>query len=361
MSAAFLCAGCSKTEASAAPVDPSALVAAVHTYGSNHKPVAEPSDAAPENPNAISILDDAADYKAQVAVWLAQRNFDALDQEARTARASKARMRGGVWKLYEFYQGVDSPVSGDKATDQEWKTQIATLNDWIKQKPDSAAARIALAGAYISYAGKARGTGYADNVSSSGWDVMRKRDNQAEAILLDAAKLPEKCPMWYEMMQNIALSEGWPKENARELFESAVAFEPDYYHYYREYANYLLPKWYGEQGEVETFATEAASRVKGKQGDFIYFEISSILTCQCDSQDSDMENLSWPRIKAGYAAMEEKWGTSKLKANRYAHMAVEAEDKPEARAAFEVIGDKWDLMTWHGQENFERARDWAMN
>jgi hypothetical protein len=167
--------------------------------------------------------------------------------------------------------------------------------------------------------------------------------------------------MWFESMQNVALHGGLSRDDARQLFESAVAFEPDYYHYYREYANYLLPKWYGHPGEVETFATEIADRVKGKQGDFLYFEISSQLTCQCDSTDSDMENLSWPRIKSGYAAMVEMYGTSKTKANRYAHMAVEADDKPEARAAFEVVGDKWDVFTWHTQARFEQAKAWAMN
>jgi len=55
------------------------------------------------------------------------------------------------------------------------------------------------------------------------------------------------------------------------------------------------------------------------------------------------------------------WGTSKVKANRYAHMAVEAQDKVEARDAFEAIGSNWDIKTWHSDANFVRGRTWALS
>jgi hypothetical protein len=56
---------------------------------------------------------------------------------------------------------------------------------------------------------------------------------------------------------DVALSEGWDKAQAKELLDAAVAFEPTYYNVYREYLNFLLPKWYGEPGEAEAFAEQA--------------------------------------------------------------------------------------------------------
>jgi hypothetical protein len=38
------------------------------------------------------------------------QDFDGLENMADSARSSKSRFPGGVWKLYEFYQAVSKPV-----------------------------------------------------------------------------------------------------------------------------------------------------------------------------------------------------------------------------------------------------------
>jgi hypothetical protein len=160
-------------------------------------------------------------------------------------------------------------------------------------------------------------------------------------------------------MQLVALNQGWSKAQARDLLDQAVAFEPGYYHFYREYAYYLLPKWYGHPGDAEAFAEEISQKVGGDEGNFLYFEIATQLTCQCDSTDSDMEHLSWPKIKEGYGALRRLYGLSSLKINRYAHMAVEAEDKTAAKEAFDMIGDDWNHQVWHSSAKFANAKQWA--
>ena len=252
------------------------------------------------------------------------KNYDALDQAAREDRATKARIKGGGWKLAIFYSALDQPTLKDQATDEDWTFHINGLKAWESARPESAAARIALAEAYMSYGDKARGAGYADTVSNTGWQLFGERNAMAASALAEAAKLKEKCPYWYESMQQLALSQGWDKAQARQLLDQAVAFEPSYYHYYREYTNYLLPKWYGSPGEAEAFADEASINVGGQEGKFVYFEIASLIMCQCDSDESDMQHLSWPKVKEGYAALGELYGYSNLKMNRFAHMAVES-------------------------------------
>jgi hypothetical protein len=39
--------------------------------------------------------------------------------------------------------------------------------------------------------------------------------------------LKEKDPFWYEAMQLVAHDEGWDQADVRELFDQAVAFEPE--------------------------------------------------------------------------------------------------------------------------------------
>jgi hypothetical protein len=358
-------ASCLQVQTAARPqADTAALVQAVREYSQNVHlagAAATPQRAQESTNSANSVRDNEGEYQREIAGDLIEKNFNGLDSKAHEARTEKSRFSGGVWKLYSFYTSLSSPMIGEQATDEDWKFHIATLKEWRSAKPESVTARVALAETYINYADHARGQGYANTVSDTGWKLHSERNALAASTLLEAARLKEKCPFWYEVMQHVALGQGWDKSSARELFEQAVAFEPGYYHFYREYAYYLLPKWYGNPGEPEEFAAEVSKRVSGPEGKFIYFEIASLITCQCDSNDSHMEKLSWPTIKEGYAALGQLYGLSTLKTNRFAHMAYEAGDQTAAREACAMIGDDWDHQVWRSGANFESARVWASN
>jgi hypothetical protein len=345
-------------------VDSAILMQAVREYRRNVHPVGASgtSQHAQDFTNsANSVRDNEGEYQRGIAADFVEKNFDSLERSAHDARTEKSRFSGGVWKLYSFYTALSAPIIGEQTTDEDWKLHIAILKEWELAKPESVTARVALAETYINYADHARGQGYANTVSDTGWKLHAERNALAASTLIEAARLKEKCPFWYEVMQHVALGQGWDKSSARELFEQAVAFEPSYYHFYREYTYYLLPKWYGAPGEAEDFAAEVSKRVSGPEGKFIYFEIASLITCQCDSNDSHMEKLSWPTIKEGYAALGQLYGLSPLKTNRFAHMAYEAGDQNAAREAFAMIGDDWDHQVWRSSANFETAKVWAGN
>jgi hypothetical protein len=54
---------------------------------------------------------------------------------------------------------------------------------------------VALALAYLDYASDARGTGYANTVSETGWKLFSERTAEARRILKEASKLAGKCGM----------------------------------------------------------------------------------------------------------------------------------------------------------------------
>jgi hypothetical protein len=362
----FLCAvslssiSCGHTQA-AAPVPINTVMQAVHEYGRGHQAV----PAAPLMPTvthaapAAELYDTDETYKAHLAAIFAQGDFAQLEKEAHEDRASKARLRGGVWKLLVFYEGVSSPAGGTHASDSDWDDHIAAVKKWVIAYPDSATAHVALAETYLNYAWAARGGGYADSVSESGWKLFGKRVALAESTLVEAAKLKEKCPYWYEAMQQVALAQGWQKEQARELLDQAAAFEPTYYHFYREYANFLLPKWHGEEGETQAFAEEISARLGDPDGSIVYFEIASLLACQCDAERDSLAGMSWPRVKQGYADLQRLYGTSDLKMNRFAYMSYVAGDKSSANDTFAMLGDSWNRLVWRSAENFTSAKEWA--
>jgi hypothetical protein len=301
---------------------------------------------------------DEDQYRHEIQDLLVQQKFETLDKAAHEVRISRARLAGGGWRLYVFYDAAAKPSSGKAATDAEWDMHIATLTRWVTERPQSITARVALAEAYLGWGWMARGHGYANTVSNQGWGLMGERVARAKKILIDAGSLPEKCPFWFESMQHLALAEGWDKTRARALLDQAVSFEPTYYHFYREYANFVLPKWYGEDGEAEAFANEVASSAPGLEGAFLYFEIATTIHCSCGERKHGLR-MSWDRIKQGYAAMEQLYGTSTLKMNRFAYVAYLAQDHKAAHDVFVQIGTNWDEKTWGTRQEFDHARAWA--
>jgi len=353
---------CGKTHAQPS-LDSDALMQIVRSYSANKptaqaQPVARPAEA----PQASAAkLETEEEYEAPIKQAFSQGNFDQLEKTIKEARESKGRILGGVWKVDIFYTAIYQTFLGPQPQEAEWKMHFDSLNQWIKAKPQSAAARISFAEAYTGYAWVARGDGAANTVSDEGWELFQERNGLAVAALVEAAQLKEKCPYWYEAMQMVALDQGWDKSQARELLEEAVRFEPDYYHFYRQHAHYLEPRWYGDEGELEAFATEVADRVGGPKGDILYFEIASLHSCQCNSEAHALDNMSWLRIKDGYSALAQTYGVSTLKRNRFASMAVKVKDREAAREAFAGIGPDWDKDVWVSDQKFANAKNWALS
>jgi hypothetical protein len=358
----FATISCHKTHAFS-QLNSQALLEIARTYNPNNHSgqvlaaarIPEPPRVSPEK------LQTEFEYASQIKQSFSQGNYDQLEKAIKEAREGKGRVLGGSWKVLEYYFAIYGTFLGTNPEESDWKTFFDSLNRWIAAKPESAAARISLAQAYMGYAWRARGGGYAGTVTDKGWELFRERVAMASATLVEAARLKEKCPYWYEEMQTVALAEGWDKSQARELMDQAVAFEPDFYHFYREHANSLQTKWYGDEGELESFAEEVSDRVSGDKGDILYFEITSLKACQCDAQQDVLQNMSWLRIKRGYAALEQMYGVSSLKRNRFTSMAVKAGDKVAARNEFIEMGADWDKDIWRSSEKFENAKSWAMS
>jgi hypothetical protein len=298
-----------------------------------------------------------ADYRNKIRDLVGRSAFADLDAAADNARTSKERFAGGVWKLFVFYEGVASPAAGDRAGAADWSKQIEILESWVSASPTSVTARVALAEAYRNVGWKARGGGFSNTVSDANWLQFEKQDEKARATLMGAS-LPAKCPHWYFVMLEIARDQGWSTDQARSLFESAIAFEPNYYHYYREYTVNLLPKWNGNAGDSEAFAEESYRRIGGRQGAFVYFEIASVLYCRC-AEDQTKPALAWSKIKEGFAELEEKYGASPLKLNRFAYLAYLYRDRETARSTLLRLNIQWEPSLWRSLDSFNSARNWA--
>ncbi|HTS38454.1 MAG TPA: hypothetical protein VMH04_22460 [Candidatus Solibacter sp.] len=293
------------------------------------------------------------DYQNAIAELLKEKKFKDLDCLANEARAGKTRFSGGAWKLRQLYIGLDSPRPGHP-TEVEWKAHMKLIENWKDSYPKSVTAPIALAESYVSYGWAARGTGYSDDVSQSGWKLFGQRAAKAKQILNDAAVGGVKCPDWYIAMQLVSRAEGWPLEQARDLFLKAAKFEPGYQYYYRVFAGYLQPKWSGKEGDAARFAEEWADRIGGEAGDLLYYQIAEVIVCAC--ADPEFGHFSWARAQKGFAALEKTYGPSLVSVNAFALMATKNTEWVLADTEFKRIGDQWVKDTWTSEQWFNQMR-----
>lgn len=298
-----------------------------------------------------------SNYRSALRGMFREGQFGDLDCLADHLRSSKERFPGGTWKLKELYRALYIPVPYPvHATSEDWEHALRRLQEWASEKPKSVTARVALAWVYEQYAWDARGGGYADTVSNSGWRLFEERVNMAKQALGQAAGLPTKCPEWYVIMLEIGQDQGWDKSAMQSLFEKGFTFEPGYYYPIRAMGNYLQPKWGGEKGDTERFVAQIADRVGGDEGDALYFQAAVGLICGCE----DEPQFSWPRIVKGFHSSERLYGDSLRKLNQIAFLASENKDAVVADEALSRIGDQWDEGVWQGKhEDFLNIKRWA--
>jgi hypothetical protein len=341
---------CGHTQAAPRTVPIEIVMQTVRDYGRGHQSAISPAPAS-------TPAETDAQYGAAINSLFVQENFAELEKIEQQNRVEKRRVAGGIWKSFSFFTAIAVPP-GENLKDSDYDFRFSIAKKWVAAYPNSATARIALANIYTAYGGFARGTGLADSVSDANWRRFYSRVAQAKQVLLEAAALKDKDVHWFDVMMQVSHSEGWDRTQERELFDQAVAFEPSYYHFYRRYANYLLPQWYGQAGDVQAFGDEVAALRPDPESSIFYFEIVGTLTCYCTTGMDALSQTSWPRTKQGYANLQRLYGTSALKANRFAFLAYVAKDKSAANDAFASITEP-DLSIWTSNEVFDNARTWA--
>jgi hypothetical protein len=328
---------CGHNSATPAKVPIETVMLAIHDYGRGHQPLPPPTA-------STAVAETEEGYRSDISLLLAEEDFAQLEKIAAQNRAERGLFVGGTWKINEFFNAAAYPPHDGEETDSIYKFHIRRIEKWIAAYPQSSAARITLARAYANYAGFANGDS--------------DRAELAIDALLAAARLQERDPFWYEAMQQVAFQEGWSNARARQLLDQAVAFEPAYYHYYREYADYLKPQWYGKPGAIPAFAEEASSRLPEPDSSILYFRIVSSLACNCPPEIAELPGVSLPKIVEGYANAQRLYGFSNLNANRLAILSVNLRDKPSAQQAFASIANM-EPAVWGGPRTFESARAWA--
>ncbi len=297
------------------------------------------------------------EIKNQAKTLFDAKDFDKLDSLAAQYRESRECYADGNWKLSEVYVGLELP---DKASDSEWESHLAVFNDWIKARPESITARVALADELLGYAWKARGTGYANTVSRTAWQLFSERLQRALTVLRDARTLKEGCPYWGSTMLRIAIGSGTERSQYETLFKNIVLAYPDYSRYYTLRATYLLPRWHGKTGEWEADLVASADKIGGEEGDLLYARVVWNMQQGRTFDNIFKESkLSWERIARGFAIIEKRYPDSLAAKSERAFLTALGGPVNEAESSFNKLEGKVDLSIWMDRDEFDTFARWA--
>lgn len=294
---------------------------------------AAPVVSAPDSPQAMFRAKADAQqaevraFSSDVAAALVAGRFDDLDRQADDLRQTKARWPGGSWKLGSFYFVLEAPSGPDQGTEDH----LARLQQWVKLRPESITARVALAQSLLRWAWVARGNNSSQEVPEDGFPLFFKRLSEVRAVLDAAAGLRTMCPQWFSVMLVLGRSQQWNLKQMQDVLARGQQFAPDYQSIDQNMAHYLLPKWYGKPGDTDKFARAAADQTGGDEGDLLYFQIvSSVLNR--NNEGSLGKEMDWPRLERGHAVLVRQFGETRATRNDYAYMAGRCGDFATLRA-----------------------------
>ncbi len=322
----------------------------------------QPSPPPPVLPFPVTVVEnpeytETDAFKAQVLALFRAMKYDDLEKLATKYRSSGECFSDGEWKLADFYDGIAFVVGRET----DWKIQQQEIQVWINARPHSLTARIAMASFLKNYAWNARGGDFADKVTQENWRLFSERLHQAYNVLSDAKNLEHDDPVYWSIVLGIALGLEMPRPTYDALFKRAIFCQPLYEPFYKARANFLLPRWYGTNGEWEKDLAHSADSIGGDNGDMLYAQVVWDMHCSTYFPNIFEANpeLSWARVDRGFAVILKRFPDSLSAKNEGAHLAALANDKDAARKYFTATQGNVDSRDWDAKGDFIEQATWA--
>jgi len=288
-----------------------------------------------------------------------KKDFAELEATAGRMRDNRLRFASGGWQLDDFYNSLMIAADINKWTEEQY---TAFLQEWIAKYPDSVTPRVALTEALVEYGWRARGGGWAYEVTEEGREKFKNNLEKALPVAIEAEQLDGNDPVLYNVFLRIGLGLCSSAERMDEWMRKGLAIEPEYSTLYIGRAVALMPRWYGEEGKLEAFARKVTEQTEQKWGQTLYAAIAAGLLPMHSSQGFETfskHKFSYERLKKGHIEILERYPEASYYLNTYCIFASIYQDRKKARELFDKIGANWDIEAWRKEEHFKKFRDWA--
>ena len=191
--------------------------------------------------------------------------------------------------------------------------------------------------------------------------VFEARMKRAATEFGEASKLEEKCYGYFESVLRFARGGGIDRQEFERIFADAIAYDPTYQYFYIEKAQYLMPRWAGRPGELETFVDNTVASKDETEGLKLYYLILAELhKYKYDDGDGLFRpnGFSWNRLKKGFVQFEKDHGMTRARLNAFARIADSAFDAQAQCNTFKRLQGEndFDPDEWKDRKAFERQK-----
>lgn len=301
-------------------------------------------------------------FEKKIYDLVQQEKFDELEAIIKDLRMNKSKYEDGTSKVYTFYAGAGKGF--DKFSILDKNKHIDMIKKWMNKTPNSITPKIVLAEDYILLAWDYRGSGYAKDVTDEGVKKFSEYLQKAEKILEEANNSEEKDPaLCVEWIRFGMGTGGYPKSDFYNLVKKSMEIDPLYFSTYKTCSYVLLPRWYGEKGDVEKFAEWVAEETKEVAGDQMYARVVSAVKGYIGGASFGEVDFSWDRMRKSFEEILAAYPTNFYMLNEFAWFSVYYKDRELAKSLFEKIGDRWNedsVSTWKGKLAFNQYKQWVV-
>jgi hypothetical protein len=300
-----------------------------------------------------------------IEAQLLAHKFDAIDATAAELRRTGARFTGSHSKLFHL-SGALRSFAGEGCGCQSNNSKItyeqksAALRQWLRERPQSLTARIALADLLISYAWTARTGAYASRIDPDRWRLYSDRLNLAADTLKGID--PKADPYLFLEWMKIAEGRPMPRNHLDAIYAAATHNYPTFFHIYPDRADRLQERWFGYPGELARYTNSLLTSPGGDDGQVAYTYVASRLAKQYYDEHEDIytgTGLTWPLLKTAYEVRAKHYGALPADWGFLLYFAECANDRESARDAIRHLSGKWVGGPWHNKEEFDAVVGWA--
>lgn len=189
-------------------------------------------------------MDRESKFLSLVATLLSNGQYDRLEelslliQESAAAEFSEAEFLNVLNPIYHPRAEAD---------------RIQELEAWMAAHPQSAIPRVVMADSYYQTAWKHRGRGFAVTVTEDGAKLFEENIERALSVVAPLEPNDNKPNRYFSLMIQLYTSAGATRESFDRTAEGIIQFCPDNVAAHQAAAQYLMPRWHGEPGDLAVY------------------------------------------------------------------------------------------------------------
>jgi hypothetical protein len=209
---------------------------------------------------------------ADVRSWLENKQDDRIEKIALALEKDPLGFAGGLptitkYALFHKFLTTGYQLRFPDAIDPHFES-------WQERQAQSRLARYCRAEKLRSEAWKARGSGFARDVTEEQFKKFQDKLAEVETLIDSFAKEKTILPIMYPVIFDVAKGQQWEDEKIKPFVDRMLKECPDNLSAHTAHAESLMPRWGGEINDCHDYAERVAQHLGGPAGDAVYAVIA---------------------------------------------------------------------------------------